>query len=162
MFAPDNGIVAKQDVSGEVVQALPRGFGLGVGYRYLNFRDATVHMPQFIVNYEPSEKLRFGGRYSPAKTNFSNGAEVWNQSGSIRAAYDWNKYLTTNLAFGFGNGSFAGVSRDQVGNFDAQTYGIGAELRFNGRNGIRLSYYDQERSAGRREQGGTVSYFVNF
>lgn len=156
-------VIANQDYTGEVMQGLGPKAAVGVGYRFLNFRDAEVQVITGLFDCHPRDNLHVYVRYTPARTRFGLlDQAVWNQGGWVRLVWDANQRLSPYVYFAVGAENFAGLSAEKLGRFAGQTYGGGAEIRLPRHQGMRLGYYYQNRTQARREQGLGASYFVEF
>ena len=156
-------VIANQDYTGELTQGLGPRVAVGVGYRFLNFRDAEVQVLSGLIDYHPRDDLHLYIRYTPARTRFDLlDTAVWNQGGWIRLVWDANRRVSPYVYFAVGAENFAGLSAEKLGRFAGQTYGGGAEIRLTRRQGFRLAYYYQNRTQARHEQGLGASYFIEF
>ncbi len=160
---PNDTVIANSDFTAELVQGLPGRIALGGSYRFLDFETADVQVLTVIVNWDPNPNFHLYLRYNPARTEFrQTNQSIWNQNGWVRLVWDAHRNLSPYALFSVGAESFEGFSTDRLGSFSAQTYGGGAEVRFADSHGIRLGYYLQNRTQGRRQQGFNLSYFLDF
>lgn len=156
-------VIANQDYTIEVTQGLHPTLSAGGGYRFLNFREADVHVLTALVNWHPRSDLHLYVRYVPSRSSFDGtGQGVWNQNGWGRLVWDAHRTVSPFLLFAVGSETFIGLTADELGAFAAQTYGVGAEVRLTPVQGFRAGYHYQNRSRGRREQGFNFSYFYRF
>ncbi len=156
-------VVPRHDALLELTQGLRAGFAMGGGYRYLNFRDGEVQVVSASTDIDLHPSLHLYLRYTPALTRFkATGACTWNHNGWTRLVWDANKALSPYLLYALGSESFEAMTVDQLGRFAAHSYGGGAEIRANSRQGFRAGYFYQRRTQGHRQHSLNVSYFVNF
>ncbi|MFQ5926707.1 MAG: tetratricopeptide repeat protein [Terriglobia bacterium] len=163
-WAPNGDtVIPNQAYTVEVTQGLVPGWAAGGGYRFMNFRDADVHVLTTLLNWDLRSDLHLYVRYIPARTRFAlSGRGVWNHGGWSRLVWDTHRSFSPYVLFAVGAESFTGVSTGPRRAFAAQTYGFGGEVQLAGSQGFRFGYYFQNRSLGRREQGLRLSYFVGF
>ncbi len=160
---PNDTVIANRDFTAEVIQGFPGRVGFGGSYRFLDFETADVQLLTVIGNWDAKSNLHFYLRYIPARTKFSqSGQSVWSHSGWARLVWDANNTFSPFLLYAVGTESFESLSADRLGRFSAQTYGGGGEIRFAAGQGIRLAYYFQDRTSGSRQQGLSLSYFIDF
>ncbi len=156
-------VIANQDYTVELTQGLHPQVSVGGGYRFLNFRQADVHVLTALLDWHPRTDLHLFARYTPARTTFdASGLSVWNHGGWARLVWDANRTVSPYVLFAVGSESFTGLTADQLGRFAAQTYGAGAEVRLTPVQGFRLGYFFQNRTRGNRQQGFDLSYFYRF
>ncbi|MBI4461772.1 MAG: YaiO family outer membrane beta-barrel protein, partial [Acidobacteria bacterium] len=162
-FAPRGQVLANQDYEVELTQSLHPAFALGVGYRFLNFRAANVHVVTSLMNWDVRPNLHLAVRYVPARTHFDFPTQkVWNHSGWARLAWDINRTWSPYISFGVGSENFSGLSAEQLGRFAAQTYGGGLTVHVRPRQGFRVGYFFQNRTEGRSEQQAALAFFLRF
>lgn len=160
---PNDTVIANWDFTAEVIQGLPGGVGLGGSYRFLDFETADVQLLTVIGNWDAKSNLHLYLRYIPARTEFrQSGQSEWSHSGWARLVWDANNTFSPFLVYAVGTESFESLSADRLGRFSAQTYGGGGEIRFAAGQGIRLAYSFQDRTSGSRQQGLSLSYFIDF
>lgn len=156
-------VVPNEDYTAELTQGLYRGVAAGFAYRFLSFRVADVHVPTALLNWDLQPRFHLYVRYTPSRTTFQLPARtVWNQGGWSRLVWDVNRFFSPYFLFAVGAENFATLSKEQLGVFVAHTYGIGTEVRFASGQGIRIGYYNQNRTQGHREQSFGISYFFSF
>ncbi len=156
-------VVPQQDATLELTQGLRPGLAAGGGYRYMNFRDGEVQVVSALTNLDVRTNLHLYLRYTPALTRFkATGARTWNHNGWMRGVWDANRTLSPYLLYAVGSESFEAITVDQLGRFAAHTYGGGAEVRMNSRQGFRAGYFYQRRTQARRQHSFSLSYFVDF
>lgn len=162
-FAPSGQVLANQDYEVELTRVLRAGVSSGLGYRYLRFRVANVHVLAPLFNWDLHPNLHLTLRYTPARTRFdSPPTSVWNHSGWARLTWDLNPTWSPYLTFAVGSENFSGVSSEQLGRFAAQTYGGGATLQWSARRGLRFGYFFQNRTDRRRQHSLGLSVFQRF
>ena len=162
-FAPTGRVVANQDYSLEFTQGLHPSFYAGMGYRFMNFRVANAHVLTVLADAHPRANLHLYIRYLPSRTLFGAGIPgVWNHSGWARLEWDIDRRFSPYVAFAVGSESFASFSVDKLGRFSAQTYGAGARINLNRRQGFRVGYFFQNRTLGRRQQSVSASWIFRF
>jgi len=163
ILAPTGTVVPNQEYSAEFTQGLHPTFYIGLGYHFMNFRVANVHLLTPLLNWDLHPKLHLFLRYTPARTTFDfPRRSVWNHGGWVRLAWDTTRTFSPYLVFAVGSESFTGLSADQLGRFAAQTYGVGTAIHFNTRQGFRLGYFFQNRSQGHREHSFSLAYLLRF
>ena len=157
-------VVPNLDYTGEVMQGLPHGIAVGGAFRDLKFALANVRIPMAKIDWDVTPKLHYTLQYTPAATRFTGTPSyVWNQGGWTRLTWDVNHYLSPYAIYATGAQSYAiTVSAEQLGVFQAHTYGGGAEIRFSTRQGLHLGYFYQGRSLGQVENWLSISYYRNF
>ena len=152
-----------QDYSLEFTQGLHPSFYAGMGYRFMNFRVANAHVLTVLADAHPRANLHLYIRYLPSRTLFGAGIPgVWNHSGWARLEWDIDRRFSPYVAFAVGSESFASFSVDKLGRFSAQTYGAGARINLNRRQGFRVGYFFQNRTLGRRQQSVSASWIFRF
>jgi tetratricopeptide (TPR) repeat protein len=157
-------VVPNLDYTGEVMQGLPHGIAVGGAFRDLQFSLANVRIPMAQMDWDVTPKVHYSFRYTPAETHFTGiPGYVWNQGGWTKLTWDINRYFSPYAMVAMGAESFAiTVSVEQLGIFQAHTYGGGAELRFSARQGVHVGYFYQGRSLGLTENWFGLSYYRNF
>lgn len=162
-FAPAVAVLARQDYEVEVTQVVRSRYGVGLAYRFLDFRAANVHVLTPLANIELRPDVHLYVRYAPARIRFSSSAQaVWNHSGWVRLVWDIDRTWSPYVVFAVGSESFSGLSAEQLGRFAAQTYGAGTTVHINERHGVRVGYFYQNRSQGRREHNLALAYTLRF
>ncbi len=157
-------VVPNQDYTVELTQGLPHGVAIGGAFRYMNFATADVQVPTGILDWDVKPTLHLVLRYTPAGTFFRGvPGRAWNQGGWVRSVWDANRRFSPYLLFATGAESFEGaVSSEQLGRFIAHTYGAGMEIHLSLKQGLRLGYFYQKRTSGRKEQSVGASYYFSF
>lgn len=163
ILAPTGTVVPNQEYRGEFTQGLHPTFYVGLGYRFMNFRVADVHLLTPLVNWDLHPKLHLFLRYTPARTTFEfPRRSVWNHGGWVRLNWDATRTFSPYFVFAVGSESFTGLSAEQLGQFAAQTYGVGTMIHFNARQGLRLGYFFQNRTQGHREHSLSLAFLLRF
>lgn len=157
-------VVPNQDYTAEVMQGVPHRIAVGVAFRDLKFSLANVCIPMAKLDWDVTPKIHYSLQYTPAATHFTGTpAYVWNQGGWTRLTWDVDRYFSPYAIYATGAQSYAiTVSAEQLGVFQAHTYGGGAEIRFSSRQGLHVGYFYQGRSQGQVENWLSISYYRNF
>lgn len=162
-FAPTGRVLANQEYEVELNRGLHPSFSAGLGYRFLNFRAANVHVLMPTVSWDPRRNLHLFVRYMPSRTVFGAApGSVWNHSGWARLTWDINRTWSPYLIVAVGSENFSGISAEQLGRFAAQTYGAGTTVQLTARQGLRVGYFFQNRTRGQSEHNLAVSFFLRF
>jgi hypothetical protein len=152
-------------------------FGYGHGLRLDNpfIRGIEASYDQHWYWYSTARILTLGGTalvYLPrdwtwllsinaARSAFSGvPGHDWQPNGRTRLGFPLARRLSGNLMFAVGSESFAEI--DQTGRFAARTFGGGLRLALNHTQDITGYVAAQDRSQGRSETSGGVSYGFRF
>lgn len=152
-------------------------FGFGHGFRVGNpfIRGIEASYDQHWYWYSTGRILTLGGTtlvYLPrewtwllsinaARSAFSGVPGYdWQPNGRTRLGFPLFRRLSGNLTFAVGSESFAEI--DQTGRFAARTFGGGLRLALNHTQDITGYVAAQDRSQGRSETSGGVSYGFRF
>jgi hypothetical protein len=84
----------------------------------------------------------------------------WQPNGRTRLGFPLLRRLSGNVMFAVGSESFAEI--DQTGRFAARTYGGGARYVLNDSQDVSAYFAVQDRSQGRSQTSGGVSYGFRF
>ncbi len=158
-----NTVIANQSYSIEATERVLPGLAFGTGYGFLLFHDAEVNVWSGMAHWQPRSNIHVDFRYTPSRTRFELASRpAWNQSGSLRLAWDSSRVASPYLLLAVGNESFSTLSADKLGRFAAHSYGGGVELRITRTLGLRFGYHLQKRTQDRREQAFEISQFFDF
>lgn len=163
----DHGVIPKSEAM----------FGYGHGLRLDNpfIRGIEASYDQHWYWYSTARILTLGGTalvYLPrdwtwllsinaARSAFSGvPGHDWQPNGRTRLGFPLARRLSGNLMFAVGSESFAEI--DQTGRFAARTFGGGLRLALNHTQDITGYVAAQDRSQGRSETSGGVSYGFRF
>jgi tetratricopeptide (TPR) repeat protein len=152
-------------------------FGYGHGLRLDNpfFRGIEASYDQHWYWYSTARILTLGGTalvYLPhewswllsinaARSAFSGvPGHDWQPNGRTRLGFPLLRRLSGNLTFAVGSESFAEI--DQTGRFAARTFGGGLRFALNNSQDITGYIAAQDRSQGRSQTSGGVSYGFRF
>jgi len=163
----DHGVIPKSEAM--------FGYGHGLRLNHPFIRGIEASYDQHWYWYSTARILTLGGTalvYLPrdwnwllsinaARSAFSGvPGHDWQPNGRTRLSFPLARRLSGNLMFAVGSESFAEI--DQTGRFAARTFGGGLRLALNNTQDITGYIATQDRSQGRSETSGGVSYGFRF
>lgn len=147
-------VLPRNDLTAGVSRSLTHGFAAGADYRFLRFGEARVNVLSPAVEYYFSRPIWLQFILNHTWTDFRNTANLNAADFSFVAQYFQEITPRARIRFGFahGNESYAGLSVDRLGRFDAQTWISGGDLKLSPSWSVGSFYSFQQRSEGRSQQ----------
>jgi YaiO family outer membrane protein len=143
-MAPDATVIAEQDYSVGVTQALPRGWVFNGDYRVLQFQTAEVDLLSSTVEYYLKRPIWLSATIGKTFTEFlSTGVDADNQFLVVRYNQLIGRALTLHLGGATGSEPISTLSVDRIGEFEADTFFVGADYDFSPGFGISVFVSDQ-------------------
>lgn len=154
MQAAQNSILARNEFSGGVSRALPRGLSAGVDYRLLRFAEARVNAISPSLEYYFRQPIWLQVVLNRTWTSFRQTPGLDAADFSFVAQYHQQVTSFARIRAGYarGNESYAGVSIDRLGRFEANTWIAGGDFKLSPSFSVGPFCAFQYRSNDRRQQ----------
>jgi YaiO family outer membrane protein len=163
LFAPQGDVLANQDYDLAYGQNLGESFALNVGYRYLNFRAANLHVFHPAVEFYPYRRLGMAATYLLTKNRFPAPLpDSLTHSYYLRAQVQPTAKLLLSAGFARGIENFSTLTRDRLDQFLANTYSLGLRCELSPRYGFSLGFARQIRSTGLTQNSFGFGFFHRF
>lgn len=160
VWGPGAVVLPRREYTAGFSRALPRRFVLDADYRYLGFRSARVHLLAPAVSYYFAKPFWIQATFYNSWTTGTS-TRV-NQSWFLQYYQQIRKAVVLHAGYARGTETFTVFSIDRLGNFMANTYVAGADIRLSRAYTTGLFCAYQSRSNGLRETSAGVNLTVKW
>jgi YaiO family outer membrane protein len=144
-IGPDNVVLPQRDGLAEMTYSYGQADWSG-SYRYFDFQGAQAYTFSPAVTWWWNDRLNVGMRYSVVLTDFAPPLDDdTSVSVLLRGSYEVYPRVWANLGYAHGIENFDTLSRDRLGDFDANTFSAGARVDLRTLTGIFGLYEHQWR-----------------